>query len=342
MTVVTGASGFLGGVLIRELLSEGRPVRAVDLRRGPGLEDLDVEWVRADVLDPASLWAVMNGVDSVYHLAAVISVTGDPTGRVWDTNVRGVRNTAEAARDAGARRFVHCSSIHAFDLGAVDTVTEKSPRARDPRLPVYDRSKAAGEQALLEVISSGLDGVICNPTAIIGPGDYTDSRMNRVLEAMFDRRLPALIAGGFDWVDVRDVAASLMAAERVGTTGEDYLLGGHHLSVTELAAIVQEVTGVPVPRITVPMWFAGLWSPMANIVSRRSGSPLWYTTESLHALRHDPHVSSRKARVELGHTSRPVEDTISDLYAWTRTQRDAAGPATGIRLKEPRTAQMGD
>lgn len=319
-TVVTGASGFLGGVLIRELLARGTPVRAVDLRRGQGLDGLDIEWMQADVLDRSSLGAALHGADSVYHLAAVISVSGDPTGRVWETNVTGVRNTAEAALEAGVRRFVHCSSIHAYDIGATDDITEESPRSEDPQLPVYDRSKAAGERELHRVIASGLDAVICNPTAIIGPGDFTASRMNSVLIAMFRRRLPALIEGGFDWVDVRDVARSAMEAERVGVTGENYILAGHHLSVTELAGVVHEVTGIRVPSITLPMWFASLWSPIANIVGRRSNSPLWYTTESLNALRSDPHVTSNKARRELDHEPRTIHDTVSDLYEWTLDQ----------------------
>jgi dihydroflavonol-4-reductase len=329
VTVVTGASGFLGGVLVRDLLVEGRSVRAFDLRRGQGLDGLDIEWMQGDVLDPSSLRPAMDGADSVFHLAAVISVTGDPTGRVWKTNVTGVRNTAVAALEAGVRRFVHCSSIHAYDIAAGGPITEESPRAENPSRAVYDRSKAAGESALRDVISSGLDGVICNPTAVIGPGDFTHSRMNTVLEAMFEQRLPALISGGFDWVDVRDVAASLIAAERAGRPGENYLLPGHHLSVRELADVVEVVTSIRVPRITVPMWFARLWSPIANTASRRSESPLWYTTEALNALRSNPKVASTKARTQLGHTPRSMEDTISDLYTWTRALPEKATRTLG-------------
>ncbi len=322
LSVVTGASGFLGGILVRDLLARGDRVRAVDLVHGQALEGLDVEWQQADVLDPSTLDTAMRGADSVYHLAAVISVTGDPTGRVWDTNVHGVRNTAEAALKAGVERFVHCSSIHAFDISAVEEVSEESPRSDNPKLPAYDRSKAAGERELHQVIAAGLDGVICNPTAIIGPGDFTDSRMNSVIEAMFERNLPALIEGGFDWVDGRDVSNSLIEAGRTGRTGENYLLGGHHATVEELAGVVGDVTGLGMPRLTLPMWFARMWSPLGDIVGRRTGNPLSYTTESLHALRSDPHVSSAKAQEELHHTARPLAETVADMYAWTRGHCD--------------------
>jgi dihydroflavonol-4-reductase len=276
-----------------------------------------VEWVPADVLDASSLEASFQGAGTVYHLAAVISVTGDPTGRVWAVNVDGVRNVAETALSAGVRRLVHCSSVHAYDLEAGErAVTETSPRATAAGLPVYDRSKAAGEAALMEVIDRGLDAVTVNPTGVVGPYDFAPSRMGSVFLALFRGRLPALIDGGFDWVDVRDVASSMLAAETQGRRGENYLLPGHHRSLPELAAVAEQVSGAPKPTLTVPMRFARLWSPLADMVSRRTGNPLWYTTESLHALRFDPAVSSAKAETELGHRPRPFDDTVKDIHDW--------------------------
>lgn len=321
LTVVTGASGFLGGALVRALLAEERQVRAVDLRRGPGLAGLDVEWMPADVLDISSLEASFQGAEIVFHLAAVISVTGDPTGQVWAVNVDGPRNVAEAALHAGVHRLVHCSSVHAYDLEAGEhRVTETSPRATAAGLPVYDRSKAAGEAALRQMIDQGLDAVIVNPTGVVGPYDFAPSRMGSVFLALFRRRLPALIDGGFDWVDVRDVASSMLAAETQGRRGENYLLPGHHLSLPELAAVAEQVSGVPKPTFSVPMRFARLWSPLADMVSRRSANPLWYTTESLHALRFDPAVSGAKAQAELGHRPRPFDDTARDIHHWLTDQ----------------------
>jgi dihydroflavonol-4-reductase len=144
--------------------------------------------------------------------------------------------------------------------------------------------------------------------------------MGSVFLALFRRRLPALIDGGFDWVDVRDVASSMLAAETQGRRGENYLLPGHHLSLPELAAVAEQVSGVPKPTFSVPMRFARLWSPLADMVSRRSANPLWYTTESLHALRFDPAVSGAKAQAELGHRPRPFDDTARDIHHWFTDQ----------------------
>jgi dihydroflavonol-4-reductase len=322
-TVVTGASGFLGGAVVRELMAQDREVRAVDLHRGPTLDGLDVEFVHGDVLDRPSLDIVFEDAGAVYHLAGLISITGDPDGRVHRVNVDGVRNVAEAALGAGVQRLIHCSSVHAYDLEApADLLSETSPRATAPGLPAYDRSKAGGEAALREVADRGLDSVVINPTGIIGPYDFGPSRMGRVFQALFRKRLPALIEGGFDWVDSRDVASAMVTAESRGRTGENYLLPGHHLSIPDLAGVAEEVSSVPKPRWTVPMWLARVWSPLGDVFGRRSESPLWYTSESLHALEHTPAVSSKKALEELGHSPRPVNETVGDIYRWFKDNGD--------------------
>ena len=316
-TAVTGASGFLGGAVVRSLLTQGRVVRAVDLHRGPTLDGLDVEFVHGDVLEPTTLMDAFEGVDMVYHLVALISIAGDPSGQVRRVNVDGVRNVALASLESGVKRMIHCSSVHAFDLETDGRpVGEESARATAPQLPPYDRSKAAGESALRDVVDKGLDAVIVNPTGIIGPHDYVPSRMGQVFQALFAGKLPALIRGGFDWVDSRDVANSILAAEDQGRRGENYLLPGHHRSVAELASIAEKVSGTPAPRFTVPMWMAKMWSPVGDRLSRRSGSALTYTSESLHALEHSPPISGEKARQELGHKPRPIEETVADIHDW--------------------------
>ncbi len=142
LATVTGASGFVGGNLVRELLARGISVRAADRERGPALEGLDVEFVAVDVLEPDSLRAAFAGTDVVFHLAAVISISGDPTGIVRRVNVEGPANAATAALEQGVRRFVHCSSVHTFDLERCGpSLDERGPRSVADHCPAYDRSK---------------------------------------------------------------------------------------------------------------------------------------------------------------------------------------------------------
>jgi len=319
--VVTGAGGHIGTNLVRSLLEQGRDVRMVDLREPTDLVALGARYVCADVRDAPAMRAAVAGADTVFHLAAVISVAGSLGGLVEDVNVHGVDVVSHAARAAGVRRFVHCSSVHAFDLFAErgHIIDESSTRSVDRRLPAYDRSKAAGEDRLRRAVDAGLDAVILNPTGVIGPLDPQPSRMGHFFVALATGRLPATVDGAFDWVDVRDVVAALLAAERHGRSGENYLVGGHLLSTRALATVAAKVAGVGVPPIDVPLWFARLWAPTATVVTRRFQVPLLYTSDTLNALASHPQVTCAKAARELGYRPRPVEDTVTDLYAFLRS-----------------------
>lgn len=318
-TLVTGATGHVGANLIRTLLAAGRPVRAMVRGRPIGLDGLDpalLTTVPGDVRDPASLRPAMEGIDVVLHLAAHISISGDHGGQVQAINVDGVRNVAEAALAAGVRRMVHVSSIHAFCLDEGAPLTEESPRAQLAREPAYNRSKAAGEAALRRVIDRGLDATIVNPTGIIGPHDFRPSRMGRTILQLCSRTLPALVPGGFDFVDVRDIVAGILAAEAKGQTGRNYILGGRWAAVDELARRCRELTGVPSPRLTSPMWLARVGAPFVELGGKIIRREPLYTRESLEALRANRAIRSDRARAELGYQPRPLEETIRDTIAW--------------------------
>jgi dihydroflavonol-4-reductase len=292
-------------------------VRAVDIRPGSALTGIAAEFVRGDVLDPTTLKDALTGAEFVLHLAAKISIAGDPDGSVRRVNVDGVRHVAEAALEAGVRRMVHCSSLHAYDVGAISgPIRESGLRSTDPRLPAYDRSKAAGEDELRRVVDRGLDAVIVNPSGMFGPIDPEPSRMGRVLLAMFKGRMPISVGGAFDWVDVRDVAAALLAAAEQGRTGENYLVGGHRASVTELGRLAAQVTGRRPPRLVAPLAPVRLAAEAAlRVAGPRRAGRLLLTPESLHALATDPVVDYSKAVAELGYRSRPLADTVADLHA---------------------------
>ncbi len=321
---VTGASGHLGGVLVRRLLAADHEVDALDLVEGAALAGLGHRFRRVDVLDRSALVEAFDGIEVVFHLAAVISVAGDPTGEVWRINVGGTGNVADAALAAGVRRLVHASSVHAFDLARCEEpLDETGPRADAPDLPVYDRSKWAGERALRERVEAGLDAVIVNPTGVIGPHDHGPSRMGRVVRAAAAGRLWATVPGGFDWVDVRDVVDGMISAVERGRTGESYLLSGHWATIRQVAALAAPATGRPSPRVTIPYGVARAIAPLGTFLTRRRPAALSLTTEALETLRHGPRVSSAKAENELGYGARPLEVTVRDAAAWFARPHDA-------------------
>jgi dihydroflavonol-4-reductase len=315
--VVTGASGHIGLNLVRALTRRGRRVRAVVHRNRRPLEGMDVEIVPGDVLDPDSLAAAFSDAEIVFHTAGVISIEGDPDGSVRSVNVDGASNAARAALDTGVQRLVHCSSIHSFDLREPGPITETCPRVPDEaRRWAYERSKAEGDRVILQHVADGLDAVLVHPTAVIGPLDFGPSRLGEVLIRLRQRKLPALVRGAFDFVDVRDVAEGMVAASELGRTGESYLLAGHHLTVEELARLAAIVTGVGPPRLTVPYRLARLSTPAFRLWARLSRSGPLFTAESLATLHDAPRVDSTKAAVDLGFAARPIEVTIRDTFRW--------------------------
>jgi dihydroflavonol-4-reductase len=316
LAVVTGGAGYIGTNLACALRADGYDVRVVDLREPVTAARAGATWVRADVRDAAAVRAALAGAGEVYHLAGVISVVGGLGGLVESVNVAGTRTVAQAALGAGTPRLVHCSSVHAYDLSAWGgrTVDESAPRATRPGLPAYDRSKAAGEAALREVVAAGLDAVVVHPSGVIGPLDEAPSRMGAVLLAMWRGWFPALVGGGFHWSDVRDVVAALRAAAVRGRTGESYLVPGVRCSIVDLAAVAAACSGRRVTRRTAPGWLVRGSAPLCTVLARWTGSALLPTREALHALRTFPVISGAKAERELGCRPRSLEDSLSDLY----------------------------
>lgn len=314
--VITGASGFLGAHLARTLKDRGVEVRAADRTRGPALDDVDVEFVEIDVLDAASLRAAFDGQDRVFHLAAIISIVGDPTGEVWRVNVHGPRNAATVALECGVGRFVHCSSVHSFDLERCGpSLDESGPPTTHPDAPAYDRSKRAGEEAVRLVVQKGLDAVVVNPTGIIGPDDRGPSRMGETVLQFMTRKIPVGITGQFDFVDVRDVVEGLIAAGDRGRTGQNYLLSGSRLSIRELGMLVERYSGVPVPPLSIPLRLVTPLAPLVMQIEQRTKKPI-FTPDALHALKYSPVVSHYRAATDLGYRSRPIHETVRDTVAW--------------------------
>ncbi|PEH76672.1 epimerase [Nocardia sp. FDAARGOS_372] len=314
---VTGAAGYLGSNLLPLLRERGHDVVAID-RVTPAKSDTPgVTWVEGNVLDPASMRAALDGAEVVYHLVAVITLA-DKNDLAWRVNTEGVRVVAEAALAVGARRMVHASSIHAFDQytcgGHID---ETAVRSTDPGLPVYDRSKWAGEVALRKVIDAGLDAVLCNPTGVFGPLDHSTplSRINRTLRDAAQGRVPAMIGGGFDLVDVRDVAEGLILAGEQGRTGENYLLGGSMISMTDLCRLAAAYGGKKGPKFTISPKVVGGLIPVLEPIGKMLGTDI-VSKAALGALISAPTVDHGKATRELGYRPRPIEDTVRDLVAF--------------------------
>ncbi len=318
MTVaVTGATGHIGANLVRALINEGRSTRCLVHVNCQAVDGLDIERFQGDVRDLESLCRAFQGADVVYHLAASISLSMADWPMLEAINVTGTRNVVEACLRTGVRRLVHFSSIHALVQEPLTIpVDESRPLVESRHCPPYDRSKAAAEREVRRGMEKGLNAVIIYPTAIIGPYDYQLSYFGEALLAMAQRRLPALVTGGFDWVDVRDVVAGALLAEEKAPAGASYLLSGHWVSMCDIAAMVKEITGIATSRMVCPLWLARIGAPFIKVISQLNGKRPLYTSVSLRALKSNRHISHERATRELGYEPRPFRETLVDTLRW--------------------------
>jgi dihydroflavonol-4-reductase len=319
MILVTGATGHIGNVLTRELVSQGQKVRALFL---PGedpapLEGIDVEHFEGDILDPDSLASAIRDVTTVFHLAGLVSIMPGMADSLYRVNVVGTQNVARACLQAGVRRLVYTSSIHAIALPPEGTTIDESlPFDPEQTWGDYDKTKALASLEVYKAIANGLDAVIVCPTGVIGPYDYRGSEMGTFLLSCAQPKPKLYIDGAYDFVDVRDVARGhILACER-GKTGESYILGGARIGVRQIIATVEEITGRVGPHLRVPIWLARLAGAVAPFYYRLAKAKPRFTPYSIHTVTSNSTISNAKARRELGYTSRPLRDSIADTLRW--------------------------
>ncbi len=318
IVAVTGAAGHIGANLVRTLQMRGHTVRALVHNDQKALAGLDVEIVKGDIGDPYSLTRAFSGAEVIYHLAANISLSMNDWPEVEKVNVNGTRNVVEACLKCNVRRLMHFSSIHAIMQDPLDEpLDERRPLVDSIGNPPYDRSKAAAEREIRGGIEQGLDAVILSPTSVIGPHDYQLSHMGTVLLAMGQGKLPALVEGGFDWVDVRDVVAAAITAEEKAPQAAKYLLSGHYAAIGELAALTESITGTPAPRFVAPSWMARTGAPVATAFNQLFRKRPLYTEVSVRALTHcNKKISHQRATCELDYNPRPLRQTLEDTFRW--------------------------
>ncbi len=312
---VTGATGHVGTALVTALVEHGYSVRALIHTSRIGLSDLPVETVPGDVSDQASLERAFRGAEVVFHAAARISIRRVDAELVNKVNVEGTRNVIAACRAAGVKRLIHFSSIEAFSPRPLDQVLDEDRAPEDGTTgSPYALSKSRAEAEARRAAADGMDVVILNPTAVVGPHDYRPSLMGRAFLAFASGSIPMLIDGGYDWVDVRDVAeAAISAAERAPRGGR-YLIGGKWASMGEFIRLVSELSGRKPPRFTCPFFIAQATAPLTTGFSVLFGKEPLFTGYALAALKGNRNISHERAARDLGYRPRELAETVRDTW----------------------------
>jgi len=320
---ITGATGHVGANLVRMLVAEGYQVRA--LLRQPtseALQGVPFEMVVGDLSDEGSLQRLCHQVEVVIHTAAMISIGNLPEKKVFETNVMGVENLVRVCKEQGVRRLIHFSSVDAFVMNGLSTkVDELTPLDLDSPI-AYKRTKAMGEQLALGAVTSNFEVIVLAPAAIMGPNDFKPSLIGQMIIRMYSGQLPLIVAGGYRWVDVRDICQTAIKAIHQGESGQKYILAGEWVDLKEMTSMIQPMTSKRVVRGMAPYWLAYLGVPFIGLWSKFTQSQPLYTFDSLRILQSGAqHLSSAKAERAFGFVPRPFSETLNETIDWFRQNK---------------------
>ena len=325
--LVTGAAGFLGGTICRQLIERGDSVRAFVLPGDPAIKYVPqkAEIVEGDLTDMASLeklFAVEEGTETiVLHIASIVTVNLDYSSKVMEVNVDGTKNIIRLCLShSECKKLVYCSSTGAIPEAAMGKAI-REVRRFDPDEVVgcYSRSKAMASQAVLDAVhEQGLNACIVHPSGIMGPEDYAIGETTGTLIKIIKGQMPAGIDGSFNLCDVRDLAAGTIAAADKGKAGECYILANEPVSFRDFSRMVSDEAGCKKVGMFLPIWAANMMGGMMEKQAKKKGTKPLMTRFSVYNLARNNKFDSTKAIQDLGYSTRSYRETIHDEIQWLK------------------------
>jgi dihydroflavonol-4-reductase len=321
-TLITGATGFIGSAVAREISEKGTQIRCL-VRKTSNLKNLDGLYVGladGDIRDIDSLRRALKGCDSVYHLAAVYSNWLPDPGLMYRVNEEGTRNVLTACREAGIQKIVYCSSVAALGAHGKTPADESAQFNLNSTKDHYYISKYRAEQVALEFARTGLPVVIVNPSNPIGPRDIAPTPTGALIINLLKGKFPGYVDGGINLIDVTDCAQGIVAAMEKGRTGEKYILGNRNVSIKEyFDLIVKAVDRGKSPSLRIPAWMAVFSGFGYQMLARITGKPPVTSASWARVGSHYSWWDCTKARENIGLGQRPVEESIADAVKWFET-----------------------
>lgn len=325
--LITGAAGHLGSAIVRELLKEGKAIRALVLQGDKAAERLpgEVEQVTGDVRDQESLARFFDvGPDTevtVIHCAGIVTLASELSQTLYDVNVTGTKNIVDLCLAKGVKKLVYVSSVHAIPaLPHGQTMREVEAFDPDKVIGPYAKTKAEATAYVQAAIKKGLKAAIVYPGGIFGPYDYGNSHITQSIVDFYEGRMPVSIDGGFDLVDVRDVAQGVIACVERGRTGEGYILANRYVSNQELYELLHQITGTERIKFYIPLWLAKTSLPLFTLYYKLRNQPSLLSAYTLYTLSVNSNYSHEKAARELGYGVRPFEETARDTVEWLKSE----------------------
>lgn len=319
--VVTGASGHIGNVVVRKLVEKGYKVKAFVLKgeKIDYLKELPIEISYGDVRDLESLKQAFHGTDEVFHLAGIIDIGTTNKKLIYSVNVEGTKNVLEACKQEKIKRLIYTSSVHAIaEKPKGETIYETKEFAEEKVKGLYAKTKAAATKYLLENVSNQPEIIVVHPSGVIGPYEYIPSNLGQLIIDCANKKIGAYLEGGYNFVDVRNVAEGTIEAAEKGKNGECYILAGHQISVKELMLEIEKTTKVKMPSFKIARWFAYATGFLSEIYYKIVKEKPLFTSYAVYTLGTNSNFSIDKAQKELGYKIRPMEETLKDTVEWFR------------------------
>jgi dihydroflavonol-4-reductase len=318
-TLVTGATGFVGSHVARQLVAADHSVRVLIRRTSDCrmLEGVRVDRVEGDLRDPNSLARAMSGVQRVFHVAADYRLWARNAEEIYQSNVGGTRALIEAATQAGVGRIVYTSTVATIAVPREGAPPNEDTKASlDEMIGHYKRSKFLAEKEAVKAAAAGAPVVIVNPTAPVGPGDWKPTPTGRIILDFVNGKMPAYVDTGLNVVGVEDVAAGHLLASEKGRIGERYILGGQNMTLKQILDVLSTITGRPAPRLRLPHTIALAAGYADAWLSRLAGREPQIPVDGVKMSRHRMFVESDKAERELGYKPAPVEAALQRAVRW--------------------------
>ena len=322
--IVTGASGFLGNNIIRMLgHDDNAEVRAFVLNGESisSLNNLKCSIYYGDVTKADTLNSVFEGSGDaeifVIHCAAVVYIKSKYNSRVYDVNVNGTKNIVDKVLKYNAK-LIYVSSVHAIpEKSDGNLISEVSIFNPDNVVGLYAKTKAEAARYVMDSVKDkGLNACIVHPSGILGPYDFSNSHLTALVREIVRGKLPMCVKGGYDFVDVRDVAKGIIMACDKGKKGECYIMSGEFVSIKKLADLVCDVVGKKRIKVVLPIMIAKIVAPFYEMYYNVKGKTPLFTKYSLYTLSSNSNFSNEKAKRDLGFVTRDITDTVKDMVMW--------------------------
>lgn len=325
--LITGAAGHLASFTISLLKERGHYVRGLILPFESGVDDERVTYYKGDVTRIDSMDDFFSGLEgcevTVIHLAAIVSIDTKASPQIYKVNVEGTGNIIKMCMKHKVKRLVYVSSVHAIPEPAKRSVVSEIVHFSKNRVfGAYAKTKAEATRLVLEAVESGLDAVVVQPSGVIGPGDNGRNHISGFFRMYLSRRLPCGVTGGYDFVDVRDVAQGILSAAEKGRSGECYILSNRYVSIKELISMMGKAADRKDRTPIIPIFLAQIAAPFVELWSKIAGKRTVFTGYSLYTLKTRSLFSHDKATRELGYRPRDIYVTVSDTIGYLKRIQD--------------------